>query len=601
MTTGTGHPTIHVLDEATVNKIAAGEVIERPASVVKELVENAIDAGATQVRIDITSLSGAISGISVSDNGRGMSKEDAQLAFTPHATSKINGIDDLHRILTLGFRGEALASIAAVAQVTLITKPRGADAVPGTRIVIRGGVMADVTETAAREGTTVVVEDLFFNTPARKKFQKSMNTEIAHIHAIIEGICLAHPAIAFQLYHNNRRQLVTETSPQSRDTIARLFGSPVADALVPVQASYPFMEISGFISCPSLCRRDTARLYIAINQRYVSSLLITGAIKEGYGTLLSRDRFPVAFLSLAIDTNLVDVNVHPTKKQVRLSREKEIADAIRETINAALLKSDLVAEAAPTKQSALTNARILPQTDQQELYHFREPEPAGVCESTHTGTLMTDRQLRQTELASGVPPVNPVVPAMEVIGQFGGIYILATTAAGELMIIDQHAAHERILYEQVTRQTHEKKRSQELLVPAVLHRTPREAAVLRTLQPALADEGVTVEEFGTDTFIVRAIPAVLGKQEGTDFIDGMISDLMNMNPTRAVSERERITRIIACRGAIKAGTVCTREQCQRIVDQLRLTKSPFTCPHGRPTMIRFSRARLDEMFKRTGQ
>ncbi|MEN6442934.1 MAG: DNA mismatch repair endonuclease MutL [Methanoregula sp.] len=598
-----GVRTIHVLDPGTVNQIAAGEVVERPASVVKELVENAIDAGSTAIHVNLASAAGTITIIRVTDNGCGMSPDDAKLAFTPHATSKIAVIGDLHHIHTMGFRGEALASIAAVAKVTLVTKARNGNSLSGTRLIVTGGVLTDTTETGAREGTTVIVEDLFFNTPARKKFLKNQNTEIAHIHAIMEGICLAHPDIAFRLTHNNREQLVTDRTMQVTDTIARLFGSPVAESLIPVRATVPFMEISGYISHPSLSRKDTTRLYVAINHRFVSSPLITGAVREGYGTLLPRDRFPVAVLSFSIDTELVDVNVHPTKKQVRLSHEKEIARAIRETISNALLQSDLIPDAAMPAPSRETGCNPLtgsvPETGQDFFYNHTGDLPAGIAEPTHTGTIATDRQLRQTELATGVLPVTTLVPEMEVIGQFGGIYILATTPSGELMIVDQHAAHERILYEQVAGKTREKPRAQELIVPAVLHRTPREAAVLRNLIPALALEGVHIEEFGTDTFIIRAIPVILGKQEGTGFIDEMISDLVSPDTTRTVSDRERITRIIACRGAIKAGTVCTQEQCQRIIDQLRLTRSPFTCPHGRPTVIRFSRAQLDEMFKRT--
>ena len=224
--------------------------------------------------------------------------------------------------------------------------------------------------------------------------------------------------------------------------------------------------------------------------------------------------------------------------------------------------------------------------------------PSPFTETTHTGTVSTDHRLRQTELASGVPPVTAAVPAMEVIGQVGGIYILAAAPDGELMIIDQHAAHERIFYEQVSRSM-AARHAQELLVPAIIHRPPKDAAILRELTPALAQEGVVIEDFGGGSFLVRSVPAIMGKIEGTEQIDDLVSDLVNSDPTRPVSDRERITRIIACRSAIKAGTVCTLEQCQRIVNQLRTTRSPFTCPHGRPTMIRFSRAKLDEMFKRT--
>ncbi len=341
--------------------------MERPASVVKELVENAIDAGARTVRIDITSVQGGISAIRVTDDGCGMSQADAELAFAPHATSKITAIDDLFKIHTLGFRGEALASIAAVAKVTLVTKPRGSTTVAGTRLVVIGGVQKEKGETGAPEGTSVLVEELFFNTPARKKFQKNLNTELARIHGILEGIFLAYPQVSFRFSHNNREQLVTDRTTQPLDTIARIFGNDCARELVPISSDLPFMRISGYIARPALSRKDHDRILIAINDRYISSAAVMAAVREGYGTLLPRDRFPVAFLSLAIDTRLVDVNVHPTKKEVRLSKEKEIGEAVREAVHSALMKNDLIPEVVVPRQqnreldeAGIASARITP-------------------------------------------------------------------------------------------------------------------------------------------------------------------------------------------------------------------------------------------------
>lgn len=597
MNSGNSVSAIRILDQTTVNKIAAGEVVERPASVVKELVENAIDAGAHSVRIDISSSAEGIDSIRVSDDGCGMSPADALLAFAPHATSKITGIEDLNHIRTLGFRGEALASIAAVSRVTMVTHLRGSG-VSGTTVVVEGGKILKTADVGAPEGTSILVEDLFFNTPARKKFQKSKNTEIAHIHAILEGICLAHKDISFRLFSNRREQLVTDRTSVLLDTIARIYGSDVAKDLIPVNLSLPFMKISGYISRPSLIRKDTSRILIAVNQRYVSSFVVTVAVKEGYGTLLSKDLFPLAFLSLEIDTGLVDVNVHPTKKQVRFSREKEIVRAVSEAVNTALFSHDLIPGIAQPSPSRTGEPGKETPAESGMHYNFSEAVPEGIRE-THSGTLVTDRQLRQTELMTGIMPADVKLPAMEVIGQFGGIYILATTDTGELILIDQHAVHERILYEQVTARSEGLHRSQELIVPLLLHRTLKEASILRDLIPVLSQEGFILEEFGRDTFLVRAIPVVLGKLEDTTMIDEMVSDIVSDAEVRAVNTREKIARIIACRGAIKAGTVCSREQCQRLVQQIRYAKNPFTCPHGRPTMIRFSRADLDTMFKRT--
>jgi DNA mismatch repair protein MutL len=595
------HSCIRLLDPATVNQIAAGEVVERPASVVKELVENAIDAGAGRITITLNSSKDSITAIRVTDDGSGMSAADAKMAFVPHATSKITTLRDLDHIQSLGFRGEALATIAAVARVTLVTKLRDSGTIPGTRIVIEGGVIREISGSGTPEGTSVLVEDLFFNTPARKKFQKTRNTELAHIHDILEGICLTHPEVAFHLFINGTEVMVTEQTSRSIDTIARLFGSDVIRELIPVDVSFPVLHISGHISRPVLSRKDRTRMLISINRRYVTSATINDAVKAGYGTLLPKDRFPVVFLNLIIDTTLVDVNVHPTKKQIRLTREKEITEAVTRAIHETLLAQDLIPSAG--LPSSLPDYPVIEENPGISIPYGNADmkPPAGVFECTHAGTISTDQRLRQTELSTGSQPsylVSSLLPKIEVIGEFGGIYILARTSTEELLIIDQHAAHERILYEQVSGQPKDSRGSQELINPVILNRTPREAAVIRDLIPALAEEGFVIEGFGGDSFVVRAIPVVLGRIEGTEILDEIISDLVSEEGSQTVTSRERITRVVACRGAVKAGTVCTIEQCQRIVDQLRLMKNPFTCPHGRPTIIRFTRKELDIMFRR---
>jgi len=590
---------IRLLDQHTVNKIAAGEVVERPASVVKELVENAIDAGADSIRIDLTATGPTVTAIRVTDDGTGIAPTDVPLAFAPHATSKITDITDLDAIRTLGFRGEALASIASVAKVTLITRPRDDALAPGTRFVIAGGAVLENTPVGAPGGTSILVEDLFYNTPARKKFQKSRQTELAHVHDMLEGIFLSHPEIAFRLTYNGSDQLATDKSPSPLDTIARIYGADLARDLVPVARTDVLVTITGHVARPSVARKDSGRIFIAINRRYVSSPALTNAIKAGYGTLLAKDRFPVAFLTLDIDPALVDVNVHPTKKLVRISREPEIARILADAVHRALSGHDLIPDIRPAglPQGIVTEAMPA----EAPVVHYRhDPLPTGmVSEPTHAGTVATDQRLRQTELVPETDAVESTVPPLTVIGQFGGIYFLATTPSGELIVIDQHAAHERILYEQAGQKDRDDPRVQELIAPVLLHRTPRESQVLASLIPDLAKEGFVLEEFGRDTFLVRAVPVVLGKLEDASLLDDIVSDLTSTDRSQRVDNRERITRIVACRGAIKAGTVCTPEQCQRVADQLRLTKQPYTCPHGRPTMIRFSREDLDTLFKRS--
>ncbi len=442
-----------------------------------------------------------------------------------------------------------------------------------------------------------MVQDLFFNTPARKKFLKSLNTEISHITGVIEGLALAHPEIAFHYSLNGSEHLATERSARLLDTVARIFGMQIASDLIAVHYRIPFMSVSGYISPPSLYRKNQSRILVSINGRYVSSPLVNAAILDGYGTLLSKERFPLTFLSLEINTALVDINVHPTKKQVRLSREPEIRAAVRESVATALLTSDLIPIILPKESSPLEPSLVKHPIQKSydptpfTAFHVREP--------THGDMTATEHQLRQTELSSGVLPAQSMIPEMDVIGQFGGIYILATTPAGDLILIDQHAAHERIMYELVSAQADNVRRSQELLEPVILHRNARDAAVIHELLPSLAEEGFLIEGFGRNSFLVRAVPVVLGRLEQTDLITEIMDDLMGEDLQRSVSRREQITRIIACRGAIKAGTVCTGEQCRRLLQQLKRTKNPFSCPHGRPTMIRLSRDHLDAMFSRT--
>lgn len=601
MTVPVSSDKIHILDPATVNKIAAGEVVERPASVVKELVENAIDAEARRVRIDVTSAKGAVTGIRVIDDGTGMSPEDARCAFMPHATSKIAHASDLDIVTTLGFRGEALASIAAVSRVVLLTRERSTGAVAGTKVVVEGGKVMESRETGTAEGTDILVSDLFFNTPARKKFLKNLPTEIAHITDVVEGIALAHPEIALLLIHNGRDLIATEQSAKLIDTVSRIFGPDVTLSMIPVHYQHPFLSIKGFISLPSVQRKSQSRILVSINGRYVSSLPVTSAIIEGYGTLLPKDRYPVAFLSLTIDTRSVDVNVHPAKKLVRLSREGQVKEIVRDAVRTALRAADLVPLAPLVSRQSAASPFVSPKNTTRY-----DPAPAFgtvVSEPTHTGTFMTERQLRQTELSASTAADTDRLPEIELIGQFGGIYLLAASAGGDLIIIDQHAAHERIMYEQVSARNETiPPLSQELIVPVVLERPARDAAVIRSLMPDLTKEGFVISEFGRNSFIISAVPVILGKtEEAADTITDIADDLIHEDLKNPITRREQITRIIACRGAIKAGTVCTGEQCRRLLQQLMRTRAPHTCPHGRPTMIRFSRAELDTLFKRTGK
>lgn len=581
---------IHVLDPDTVNQIAAGEVVERPASVVKELLENAIDAGSTSILVDVASDMAGITKIRVTDNGEGMTPEEAALAFHPHATSKIRDIADLSAIRTLGFRGEALASIAAVAEVTLVTRPRGGGALAGTRLVVRGGEVVEKSEVGAPEGTTVMVERLFYNTPARRKFLKSRNTELAHVYAVVENLALAHGEVAFRVVHNGKERMATQRSGELLTTIAGLYGAELARALVPFEGRLAFLRIGGYISRPSESRGNPSQVFISINGRSISSRQIAAAVREGYGTLLPKDRYPVAFLELSIDTNLVDVNVHPTKREVRLSREREITVAIAAAVEEALTRHDLAREtpAEPVQQQIVARG-IEPVPSPPPV-----SEPGASYTAGHRGLALSDKQLRRTETEGG----ENLLPAMEPIGQVAATYIVAEGADGTLYLVDQHAAHERVLYDQVTERRDRASGSQELIMPVVLSLPPKESAALRDMIPLLADEGFVVEEFGRDTFAVRAVPAALGAVEDPGMVREAIADLLTDEARTAPDRREAVTCIVACRGAVKAGARLTHDQQKRLLMQLARTTTPWTCPHGRPTVVAFDKRRLDGMFRR---
>ncbi|MDV4342578.1 DNA mismatch repair endonuclease MutL [Methanoculleus sp. YWC-01] len=580
---------IRVLDPDTVNQIAAGEVVERPASVVKELLENAIDAGSTSILVDVASDMAGITKIRVTDNGEGMTGEEAALAFTPHATSKIRDIADLCAVRTLGFRGEALASIAAVAEVTLVTRPRGGGALAGTRLVVRGGEIVEKNEVGAPEGTTIAVERLFYNTPARRKFLKSRNTELAHVYGAVENLALAHGEVAFRVVHNGKERVATQRSEGLLNTIAGLYGAELARSLVPVEGRLPFLRIGGYISRPSESRGSPSQISVSINGRSIASRQIAAAVREGYGTLLPKDRYPVAFIELSIDTGLVDVNVHPTKREVRLSREREITGAIAAAVEEALAGHDLAREAPaePVQQQIAV----------QEPEPIPAPaagEPGAPYTAGHRELTLSDKQLRRTETEGG----ENLLPAMEPIGQVAATYIVAEGADGTLYLIDQHAAHERILYDQVVEQRDAASGSQELIMPVVLSLPPKESAALRDALPLLADGGFVVEEFGRDTFAVRAVPAALGAVEDPGTVREAIADLLADEARTAPDRREAVTCIVACRGAVKAGAHLTHDQQKRLLAQLARTKTPWTCPHGRPTVVAFDKRKLDRMFRR---
>ncbi|HMB44880.1 MAG TPA: DNA mismatch repair endonuclease MutL [Candidatus Methanoperedens sp.] len=575
---------IRILDEASINKIAAGEVIERPASVVKELIENSIDAGADTIRIEVTK-SGKDS-IRVADNGCGMSRDDAALSYVKHATSKIRKIDDIETVRTMGFRGEALSSISAIARVEITTKTK--NELSGTKIIIHGGKLVSILETGAPDGTAILVKDLFYNTPVRKKYLKSDNSELTRIIDIVSRIAIGHNNISFSLF-NNGKELLRSPASELPGTIIHIYGQEVARAMLPVDLESPIVRINGFISRPSLMRSSLDFQSFYVNDRNINSRAIGFALREGYGTLMPRGRFPIAVLKINVDTHEVDVNVHPTKNQVRLSHERDICDMVKQAVKNALSKNDLIPDIKiPLQQPLLYETPAADPLQVKETINYFKPSAKD-----------TQRRLRRSDRAGMeiVKEQNNEMPDMKVIGQVDSIYILAGTKNG-LMIIDQHAAHERVFFELVR----ESKRddSQELIVPVNIELDSREKVLIKDTIPYLEEFGFRISEFGPDSFAVTAVPIVLGKLEDAQIVHDIISDILSEGKIKEETGIfERVTKSIACRSALKAGADCSMSQMENLIMQLFRTDNPYTCPHGRPTMVSFNRQELDKLFRRS--
>jgi DNA mismatch repair protein MutL len=571
-------PKIHILDEATVNKIAAGEVIERPASVVKELIENSIDAGASDIRIEVER--GGKKLIRVTDNGCGMNREDASLSFVQHSTSKIRKIEDLDNVLTMGFRGEALSSICAVAKVELVTKTK--EELAGTKVIVHRGKLTGISDAGAPDGTSVTVEELFFNTPARKKYLKSDSTELAHIIDTVTKNALGHNDVSFTLLHNGK-ELVCSPASELQDTILHIYGQEVTRAMLAVNFSSRFATITGAVSKPAITRGTMDAQSFYINSRSVTSRALGFALRRGYGTLIPHGRFPIAVLKISVDTREVDVNVHPTKNQVRLSHEWEISEAVTMAVSSALSDQDLVPP-VKTSQSLLYEKIDSPTVIREEDTRFRVQMKD------------TERRLRRTE--KGIDRKSDTEkPQVKVLGQVDALYVIAETKDG-IMIIDQHAAHERILFEQV--RDSKRADSQELIVPINLELNPKEKVLMKECIPYLEEFGFRISEFGHDAFAITAVPSVLGKLEDPELVHDIITDILSEGRIKDETGLfERVTKSIACRGAIKAGADCSPGQMGRLIEQLFQTENPYTCPHGRPTMVSFNREELDKLFKRS--
>ena len=570
---------IHLLEPDLASKIAAGEVIERPSSVVKELVENSLDAGASQVTIEVRG--GGIELLRVVDNGCGVPADEVSLAFQRHATSKISSSDDLDRIMTMGFRGEALPSIASVAMVKLVSRENGVDA--GREVQVSWGEEKAIRSVGCPGGTSVTVERLFENLPARRKFLRSASAEAGRISDLVSRLALAFPEVAFRLQVDGRSVLNTGGSGALSDALVSVYGAETCASMLEVVWEGPGdgYKVSGFVSAPSLHKSNRTYITFLLNRRWIQSPLLSAALSETYHGFLPERRYPVAVLNMAVPPGEVDVNVHPAKREVRFRQDDRVFGALQRAVRGTLVA------VAPVPELNIPSA-VPPAPQSGPILSWPSPRPGG-------GNPYT-----QTEPAESRPVVNPTplegMSSLRIIGQMKYTYLVAEGPEG-MFLIDQHAAHERVLYEQVSREVAERDTQvQALLQPVSVELSPEQEELLQANLDLLEGYGYLLEPFGERTYLVRGIPGIAAT---TDPAKALLEVLDMMSYEGVLRDRnEAMAASIACHSAVRAGMAMNDEQMEGLVRQLRECDSPHTCPHGRPTMIHLSSYHLEREFGR---
>ena len=614
-------PQIRILPEILANKIAAGEVVERPASVVKELVENALDAQGDRILVEIEN--GGRSLIQVADNGLGMHPDDALLSLERFATSKIRSDNDLFAIHTLGFRGEALPSVAAVSKMVLVTRHRQSH--QGVEVRLEGGKILHVNEVGAPTGTMIRVAQLFYNTPARRKFLKTIGTEMAHIGDTVAGMALAYPQVQFKLIHNGKpvKQWPRVGDPAER--AADVLGQAGRQELVPLELDDGYLNISGYLVPAQVSRTTTRGIYLYVNGRRVRDRVVQHALFEGFSGRLMKGQFPLAALFIRLAFDQVDVNVHPTKHEIRFADQRRVHNSVRDLVAAALSRAErklwrtdaidqpvagpAVGEprapysAAPDgdpSPAALEGGRRLPLQSRPEVeVRYVSQSPAGAEDQTGRAKPERDHALlppgdtAQTTFWSTKPFAD-----LDVIGQFAGTYIICQ-AQGELILIDQHAAHERIVYEQLQRSAG-RLESQRLLLPQTVELGFAEARMLESLLPRLHDMGLEIEPFGGTTFVVKAVPTLLDDQDAERLVVELAEKGVEVGLETGLDKvLDQCRMVMACHHAVRANQRLNDTQIRHMLAQLDLCQDPSHCPHGRPTWIRWTRRELEKAFGRT--
>lgn len=640
---------IQLLDQKTIDNIAAGEVIERPASVVKELVENAVDAKANAVTVEIKD--GGMTLIRVTDNGIGIPKDQVKTAFLRHATSKIRSVEDLLSVSSLGFRGEALSSISAVAQVELVTKT--AESFSGVSYKIYGGEEEAFDDIGAPDGTTFLVKNLFYNTPARRKFLKSATTEAGYVEQMMVHIALSHPEISFKFIHNNKNKIYTSGNGKVKDIIYHIYGRDVAGALIPLEAQNEDVKVTGFVAKPYVSRGNRNYESYFINGRYIKSSIIYKAIEEGYRTFTMKHRYPFVCLDFKIDQELLDVNVHPTKMEIRFRNGREIYELVVDAVRAALLQKDLVQDVLreTPKKKELPKTKEVKKPEPFEVNRRKEEvqkvdqQGQGVqqqvekqrqavqqqiekpshpvkktltaCESskntkkpTYAGLNYNTQkkefpQYKTDELSSNQMTLreDPVFsvqarPDRKILGQLFKTYWLIEYE-DQLFIMDQHAAHEKVNYERLMKNFKEKEiYSQRLEPPMVVTVSMTEAEALTRYKDAFAGLGFTIESFGGNEYCIREVPANLYGIGERDLFMELLDAVSQENGTLDTEVIASKIATMACKMSIKGNQRVSLMEVEHLLDELMKLENPYQCPHGRPTIIKMSKYEIDKKFKR---
>lgn len=615
-------PNIAILNQETIDKIAAGEVVERPCSVVKELVENAIDAGSTAITVEIKE--GGISFIRITDNGCGIERDQVAVAFYRHSTSKIRSAEDLLTVKSLGFRGEALSSISAVARIELITKTY--DELTGTRYVIEGSKELSNEEIGAPDGTTFIVKDLFYNVPARRKFLKTAQTEGSYISDMVEKLALSHPDISFKFINNNQTKLHTSGNGNRKDIIYHIFGREISSSLLEVKHECEYFKVEGFIGKPVITRGNRNYENYFINGRYVKSNILSRAIEEAYKSFLMQHQYPFTVLYFTFFSEL-DVNVHPTKMELRFDNNNEIYVELCDTIYAILSHKEMIPEVpvdstpAPKKIVHEYKEPIPEPFEKRRINEVRAAESRSVYGQSVTSTVKnysaTEPAAKAPETSTAYEPAQVVTGTQQTLGDYDKIFLTESSKKqfsiigqlfktywliefeDKLYIIDQHAAHEKVLYEKtMARLANKDFTSQRISPPIVMTLDARECEMLEKYRPQIEQFGYEVEHFGGKEYMISAIPDNLFNIDMKDLFIEMLDDFSNATGRQTPDIVTEKVASMSCKAAVKGNDKLTLPEINKLIDELLSLDNPYNCPHGRPTIISMSKYEIEKKFKR---